>query len=157
MKVVGRAMQAMSQVDAEIRKEASALPEGFSFQMTVLPSGPNVVMKAASGGRLGYQGAGDGCKPDLSIIFKHLVHAHMVFTFEESTTQSLANDRMIIDGDVPSAMKVVRILNRLECYILPKFVAARAVKRYPKIGLGDKVTRGARIYLQMAFDLVRGQ
>jgi hypothetical protein len=63
-------------------------------------------------------------KPDLTITFKHLTHAFMVFSFQESTAQAFANDRMIADGDVSSAIRLVRCLNKMESLILPKVVAS---------------------------------
>lgn len=156
MRVVGRAMQAMSQVDGEIQREVSKLPEGLTIQMSVVTGTPKILLETAPRGRLKYRVSDSGGKPDLNIIFKHLEHAYLVFSFQESTTRSVANDRMIIDGDVRGAMRVVRCLNRLECHILPKFLAARAVKRYPaNLSPGDKVFRGTRVYLQMVADLAR--
>ncbi len=54
------------------------------------------------------------------------------------------------------AMKVVRMLNRMECIVLPKFVAARAVKAYPSIGLGDKLGLAARVYGRLVIELFGG-
>jgi hypothetical protein len=45
-------------------------------------------------------------KPDLTITFKHLTHAFLVFSFQESTAQAFANDRMIADGDVSSTISL---------------------------------------------------
>lgn len=38
---------------------------------------------------------------------------------------------MIADGDVSSAIRLVRCLNKMEALILPKLIASLAVKRYP--------------------------
>ena len=63
----------------------------------------------------------------------------------------------LLDGEVADAMKVVRCLNRLEAFILPKVVAARAVKRYPDdMNLQEKVLNGARIYAQTAVNFFKG-
>lgn len=42
-----------------------------------------------------------------------------------------ANDRMIADGDISNAIRLVRCLNKMEALILPKMVAQLAVKEYP--------------------------
>jgi hypothetical protein len=35
------------------------------------------------------------------------------------------------DGEVPYALSVIRILDIVEVYLLPKIIASLAVKRYP--------------------------
>ena len=90
-------------------------------------------------------------KPDLTITFKHLTHAFLVFSFQESTAQAFANDRMIADGDVSSAIRLVRCLNKMEALILPKLIASLAVKRYPaELTFKEKFTGAKNIYLKVA-------
>ena len=49
---------------------------------------------------------------------------------------------------------MVRCLDRMEALVLPKFIARRAVKRYPSIPLLEKLWLAIRIYLQMLIGLV---
>lgn len=73
------------------------------------------------------------------------------FTFQESTAQAYANDRMIADGDVSAGIRFVRCLNKLEILILPKLVASLAVKQYPtELTLKEKFNEAANIYLKVA-------
>ncbi|MFE8073159.1 hypothetical protein QQM79_19015 [Marinobacteraceae bacterium S3BR75-40.1] len=155
MQVVGRAMQAISEVDDEVRKETAVLPDGFLFEMTIMPDGPALVMGKMPGGRLRYMGEKGPAAPDLSIQFKHLTHAFLVLSFQEKTSQSFANDRMLVDGDLGYSLRMVRVLNRLESFILPKLIAERAVKEYPHdLHLPKKLIHGARIYFQVATNLI---
>jgi predicted alpha/beta-hydrolase family hydrolase len=86
-------------------------------------------------------------KPDLSVKFKHLSHAFLVLSFQEGTARAFANDRMVADGEVSHAIRMVRCLDRMEAIILPKMVAKMAVKRYPEhLSLNEKVNKAARIY-----------
>ncbi|HQL01289.1 MAG TPA: hypothetical protein PK090_10990, partial [Smithellaceae bacterium] len=41
-------------------------------------------------------------------------------------------NRLVTDGEVPYALAVIRILDIVEVYLLPKIIASLAVKRYPK-------------------------
>lgn len=155
MNVIGRALQAISQVDVAIKKEVNVLPDGFSFQMKVMPNGPSFTVRKKPNGELEFLGSNPEQTPDLSIAFKHLTHAFMVLSFQESTSIAFAHDRMLVDGDIGYALRVTRILNRLESFILPKLLAERAVKEYPSsIKLPEKLLHGARIYFQMASNLV---
>ena len=155
MQVVGRAMQAISEVDDEVRKETQVLPDGFLFEMTIMPDGPSFVMGKMPGGRLRYMGEKGPSAPDLSVQFKHLTHAFMVLSFQEKTAVAFANDRMLVDGDLGYSLRMVRVLNRLESFILPTLVAERAVKEYPHdLNLPTKLIHGARIYFKVATNLI---
>jgi hypothetical protein len=118
--------------------------------MNVFPNGPAFVAQVTEEKQLellsNYKG-----KPDLTITFKHLTHAFLVFSFQESTAQAFANDRMIADGDVSSAIRLVRCLNKMEALILPKLIASLAVKRYPaELTFKEKFTGAKNIYLKVA-------
>jgi len=55
-----------------------------------------------------------------------------LFTFMESTPTANARYRMCVNGDVPPACAAVRILDIVQVYLLPKFIAKLAIKRYPQ-------------------------
>ena len=87
-----------------------------------------------------------GKQIDLRIQIKHLEAAFLLFTFQESTCIAQCRDRMIVTGDLRTACAFVRILNIVETYLLPKFIAKLAVKRYqaPEFKYINRV----RIYLR---------
>ena len=152
--VIARALVSASVVDEEVRHELSGIPENFIIQMKVLPNGANFYLQVQADKSLkrlpDYTG-----KPDLSVKFKHVSHAFLVFSFQESTPRAFANDRIIVDGDVSFAIRFVRILNKLEALILPKLVAEFAVKRYPSnLGIAEKASKAAQIYLGVAATVV---
>lgn len=155
MKVVGGGLAAASRVDETVQKELSALPEGFQVCMTVFPSGPSFFLRVGKNGHSEVISAPIG-KPELTIRFKHLSHAFLVFSFQEGTAQAFANDRMIADGNVSHAIRLVRCLNKMETLILPRLIAERAVKRYDAVPLTEKVTKAARIYGLVAKSLIAG-
>ncbi|MDQ1209934.1 hypothetical protein QE380_002857 [Acinetobacter baylyi] len=150
MDVIGRGLVMASQVDAEIQEEISKFPVNFILSMNVFPNGPAFIAQVTEDKKLKLISLEQG-KPDLTITFKHLTHAFLVFSFQESTAQAFANDRMIADGDVSSAIRLVRCLNKMEALILPKVVASLAVKQYPtELSLKDKLSEAANIYLKVA-------
>lgn len=150
MDVIGRGLVMASQVDQEIQAEVAKFPDNFIFSMNVFPNGPAFIAQVTSDKRLKLLDQYDK-KPDLTITFKHLAHAYLVFSFQESTAQAFANDRMIADGDLAYAIRLVRCLNKMEALILPKFMASMAVKEYPtELTLKEKVGEAASIYLKIA-------
>lgn len=153
--VMGRALQAVSEVDHEVKKEAQALPEGFLFEMMVMPDGPRLIVEHTGLGRFHYHGETAPRPIDLSIQFKHIAHAFLVLSFQEKTAVAFANDRMLVDGEISYAVRMTRVLNRLESFILPKLIAERAVKEYPtNLHLPEKLLSAARIYLKVATNFV---
>lgn len=153
--VMGRALQAISEVDESTRSETRELPDGFLFEMRVMPHGPALIVEHTGTGRLLYHGDEPPRPVDLSIQFKHIAHAFLVLSFQEKTAVAFANDRMLVDGDISYAVRMTRVLNRLESFILPKLVAQRAVKEYPaNIKLPEKLVHAARIYLKVATNFV---
>lgn len=153
---MGHALEAISQVDRKVMDDARLLPKGLTFQMMVLPSGPSLVLEHTGEGRLRYLGADYDGRVDLSIRFKHMAHAFLVLSFQEKTTEAFANDRMVVDGDIGLAVRMTRILNRMESIILPRLIASRAVKQYPDdLGLLQKVPGAIGVYRRVIFSLIR--
>ncbi len=150
MDVIGRGLVMASQVDEEISQEIAKFPVGFILSMNVFPHGPAFIAEVTSSQQLKLLDH-SATKPDLTISFKHLYHAFLVFSFQESTAQSFANDRMIADGDLAHAIRLVRCLNKMEALILPKVLASLAVKQYPEdLTLKQKINGAAQIYLKVA-------
>jgi hypothetical protein len=150
MDVIGRGLVMASQVDEEVKQEVAKFPDHFTLSMKVFPHGPAFIARVTDSKQLELVPDLD-IKPDLTITFKHLNHAFLVFSFQESTAQAFANDRMIADGDISYAIRLVRCLNKMEALILPKLVAELAVKEYPSnLSLKEKLTGAAGIYLKVA-------
>lgn len=150
MDIIGRGLVVASQVDQELQNEIAKFPDHFIFSMKVYPHGPCFVAQVTPEKKLKLISP-EQIKPNLTITFKHLSHAFMVFSFQESTAQAFANDRMIADGDLAYAIRLVRCLNKMEALILPKAVASLAVKEYPEqLKLKQKVNHAAKIYLKIA-------
>lgn len=150
MDVIGRGLVMASQVDQEIQAEIAKFPKGFVLSMSVFPHGPRFVARVTEQAELELL-TDHAQKPNLTIQFKHLNHAFLVFSFQESTAQAFANDRMVADGDLSYAIRLVRCLNKMEALILPKLVAELAVKAYPEqLALKEKLFGAANIYLKVA-------
>lgn len=150
MDIIGRGLVVASQVDQELQNEIAKFPDHFIFSMNVYPHGPCFIAQVTPEKKLKLISLEQG-KPNLTITFKHLSHAFMVFSFQESTAQAFANDRMIADGDLAYAIRLVRCLNKMEALILPKAIASLAVKEYPEqLKLKQKVNHAAKIYLKIA-------
>lgn len=147
---VGRAIRAAAQTDRAVAGEFRNLPTPFAFRLGVMPKGPAMVVGKDSRGRVRFWGSRppEGVAIDLDMKIKSMAGALRMFTFRESTVIATSRDRLIADGEVPWACAVVRILDAVEVYLLPKPIARLAVQRYPRWPRGRKFIGRGLIYLR---------
>jgi hypothetical protein len=146
---VGKAIQAASSVDKDVKKEFEQLPDYFTFSLGVMPDGPHMVVGKTRKGIVQYIGWDpEGRHIDLKMKIKNIEAAMLLFTFQESTALASARNRLIVDGEVPHACAVVRILDTVEVYLLPKIIAKLAVKRYPVWSPGRKYLGRVMVYIR---------
>ncbi len=155
MAFLGRALAASSRVDDVVREEVAGFPVGFTFEMSVLPSGPATRVRKREDGTLERVEHGHE-RPHLAIRFKHLRHAVVTLTFRETTARALADDRFVVDGDPAWAMRMQRILDRILVLSLPRAIASRALERYPSIPVRARAAATSRLFAGLARDLVGG-
>lgn len=153
--MIGRLLEAASQVDKKVRDEVAAFHNSFVFSMGSLPDGPVFAMQKMADGSLYCLRKNDTATADLIISFKHVKLAFLVFAFQEGTARSFANERILLDGEISHGMIIVRCLDRMESLVLPRFIAKRALKRYPPISLPEKLGLAFKIYLQFIMGLFR--
>ena len=153
MQLISHMLKAGSQVDDVIKAEVADMPEGFVFRMCVASSSLSLTLQKRDGALINLTDYTD--KPDLTMSFKHLTFAFLVFSFQEHTAQAYANERLVIDGDLPMSMKIVRCLNRLQAVILPKVIAQKAVKTYPDLDFVQKIQMTTKTYGQFLLNLVK--
>ena len=143
---VGRAVQASARVDPEVKQEFQTMPAGFTFSLGAFPSGPWMVVGKDDADRIRYLGRSiKGRTIDLQMTLKSMDALFLLFTFQESTPVSNARSRLFVEGDVPQACSVVRILDMVQVYLLPKFIATLAIKRYPRWSLKRHVLDRIRV------------
>ena len=146
---VGRAVVAVIRTDPEMKKEWAALPAGFIFRLGVTPGGPAMVVgKTPDGGARVINVVTPADAIDLDLRIKSLDAALRMFTFRESTAVSSSRNRLVIDGEVPPACAIVRLLDAVECYLLPGIIARLAVKRLPRWSLRRRTVVRCMVYLR---------
>jgi len=150
--IVGRAIEAAAKVDRTVKDIFNGLPDGFTFYLGVNPGGPYMVVGKEKDGTVKYLGWKlYGKKISLAMRIKNVESAIKVFTFQESTALAYNYDRFIVEGDLPRALAIVRVLDIVEVYLLPKIIARLAVKRYPhwsEMSPMIKHTGRIRIYIK---------
>lgn len=131
--VFGRAFQAVAKVDKGAKEEFANMPDDFLLDLCVAPNGPHMLVGKDEKGKIKYFGWNPaGKKVTLSMKIKSVEAAILMFTFQESSCTATSRDRLIVDGDLPVACGVLRLMDLLEVLLLPSPVTKLAVKRYPK-------------------------
>ncbi len=145
----GRAVQAAARVDDGVKSEFAAMPDNFTFCLGAFPSGPYMVVGKDSLGRVRHLGSSIADRTiHLHMMFKNPALLFRVFSFQESTPVANARNRLYVHGDVPQACAVVRIMDMVQVFLLPKFLAKRAVKRYPAWPLKRRTLVRAQVYVR---------
>lgn len=153
--IISRGLCALSRVDKQARDTVSELPEGFVIEMQVMRTHQGFKIKRCADNV--FARVSPNTPVDLSIKFKHSEHALAVFLFQTSAAEAFTKDRVIADGDLAAAMRLVRILDRMQSVILPKFIAKRAVKRYPpNLPILQKLFLFVKVYASMGVFLFAG-
>jgi hypothetical protein len=154
--VLGRLLAASSQHDRVVQRELEGLPDAFVFSMGLWPLADLFELEKRQG-RLRWLRPKEHRTPTLAIRFKHISLAFSVMSFQESTAVSFTSDRIIADGDITQALRIVRCLDRTMAVALPSFVAKRMVKRMPSIGLAEKLRTATCIYARITWNLAIGR
>jgi hypothetical protein len=146
---VGRAIEAAAKVDRGVRQELDAIPKGFTFALNIAPDGPAMVVGKDKTGRVRYLDTNTKDRYiDLTLTIKSIEAAMLLFTFQEAMVTAVARDRLIVDGDVPTACSVVHLLELVEVFLLPKSLASLAMRRYPDLSIMRKSVGRVLIYLR---------
>ena len=138
MFILGRAFQSASRWDPTVRHEAARWPEGFKVLMKV-PKGPAMALVKEKG-RIKYKGSRVD-HPDLTITYKNIEGAFMIFTTQMGAEVGFAQHRMSVKGDLAKAMSFIRCVKMLQDYLFPPFLSKRVLKRVPRFGLKEHAVR----------------
>ena len=144
--VISRALVSASRTDPVIQAEVKAFPVGHRLRMMVLPKGQHFTLEVTERSELTLVDSPLSEPADLTVKFKQLSLAFRVFSLQESTAAAFASDRIVADGDVSDAIRLVRCLNRVEAVILPKSLASLAIKSYPEMSLSEKLGTATKIF-----------
>jgi len=113
-----------------VREVVESFPESFSFRLTVWPKGPSMAFRREEGclKKIGRNGT-----VDMTIRLKSMDAAWLLFTFQESTAESEANSRLTVSGSIADSCTFIRLMDKTEILLLPKFLAKKAVKKWEKV------------------------
>ncbi len=128
---LGATFELTSRYVDEMKKEIADWEEGRRVAIGVLPNGPTITI-LKKGDRIECLGLGSK-DPVLSILFKNLDSAVMIFTGQLGAPWAVAENRVIIQGDNAQAMQVTRAMSIVQTYLFPGLILDKTFKRPPKL------------------------
>jgi len=131
---LGRAMQSLSHSDPLIQAEVRAWPENFSLVLGVPPKGNQMSVRSIGNGHL--ISMGKKIKPqdaDVAIQVKSVHSGFRMLTGQLGPDAAYAQHAMSAKGDLSYTVSVVRVLDTVEAYLFPSFIAKNLMKSLPPI------------------------
>lgn len=141
---LGKGMQSASHFDKDFIEEISSLPEGFLFQMVVVPNGPAVVLKKQNNAFV-FKGLKPLAEASLTVKVKNMQSAFMMIVTIIGADRAFAEHRLSVEGDIANGMRITRCMNIVQFYLFPKILSKNILKVVPKLSL-NKLLGRIRIY-----------
>ncbi len=137
---LGATFELTSQYVEEMKQEIADWEDGRKVGIGVLPEGPYITIQK-QGDRLRYLGTGL-IDPDISILFKNLDSAILIFTGMLGAPQAVAENRVCTHGENSMAMQVTRSMAIVQTYLFPSLITSRTFKRPPILTGKQLATKG---------------
>ncbi len=137
--LLARTLKVVHKADKEVVKFWSKIENSNSFAFTIEPDGPCLMVKRV--GEKIITKASCEEQADILFIFKTINSAFSVFSAQKPTIRAYAENRIKIKGDIGDIMWVMRIMDRVQFYLFPRFIAKRVTKKLPDWGLGKTLLK----------------
>jgi len=142
--VLGRALQSASRFDPVIQEELKEWPDNLSIMYKVQPFGPDMMI-CKENGQLRKRLSSEE-EATIIIYLKNIEYSFLLMTTQKGTVQAFLESAAYLKGDVPIAMSLIRILDRVQFYLFPRIIAKRVIKRLPSISLTSRYLGRLRLY-----------
>jgi len=145
---LGRAIQAASRVDREVKMVVEEFPAGSAGCFGLVPGGPIMVLTRGIKGRLKYRGgSSSNSTVTYYLTIKAFDKAMRLLSFREGIADAVSEKELVVSGDMRCVYGFIRILDRLTVLLLPKMLAKRTVKRDPEKHILRKHISRILVYL----------
>lgn len=142
---LGRGIKAAYKLDKSVKNELNNFPDGTSIRLDIDPIGPNLAFMI-KGGKV-YTCSGKKAadmKPTIDIVFKNVDGALEVLLAKVGIAQAYCQHRILVYGDIYQAIGVIRVMDKVENYLFPGFIAKKLLVKRP-----PKAVSSMRIYLNV--------
>ena len=135
---LGRGLQSASHYEPDIVRELATWPEGYGFEMRVLPHGPSLRMRKQQA-VMQFDTTHEPAQ--LVVELKNLETAFQMITTQAGIPQVYAAHGIGVVGDIAKSMSLIRMINVVEAYLFPEILSKNILKRVPKMTFGKHINR----------------
>ena len=125
---LGRGIQTLYNQDSIVKREIMGWKENFVIQITTQNHDVDWKLKKENEKLIRTETE----NIDLSISFKSIDILFKLVTGRLGVAQAYAEHRFLLKGDIKDAMSFVRVIDRTEGYLFPKFITKGILKQIPK-------------------------
>ena len=131
LEVLYRGIRVLSRTDSRVKQELMDMPEGRTIRFAVAPDekAPALCFTVKNGT---IQKAKKNVRPEVDIVFKNEKMAFRVFTGRMGIAGAYGAHAFTLRGNINETMGVVRIVDLVEGYLFPKFIAKHILKEIPE-------------------------
>ena len=131
---LGATFELASELVPEMQEELKGWDDGRKVAIGVMPAGPYITIQNV-GGRIKYLGLGLK-DPDLSVLFKNLDSAVLVFATQIGSATAVAENRICVHGSNSHGMGATRAMAIVQTYLFPGIILKKTFKRAPVLDAG---------------------
>ena len=117
------------QYDDIIKKELDNLPQNYSISLGIFPYGSYIRLVRINGI---FYTTKEYAPSDLQITFKNNSAAVNTMLAKQNVAQSFAKHQLLLAGDIAHGITLVRVINRIECYLFPRFMTRKILPKIKK-------------------------
>ena len=136
----GVTFELVSKWSEELKKELADWEEGRVFGLAVMNNGPAMSIRK-EGDHVKYLGLSLK-DPKLTIYFKNVDAALLIFTGQIGSHMGFIEHRAICHGNLYEAMQAARAMNLVQKYLMPGFILNKTFKVPPKFSFADYLLKG---------------
>lgn len=115
--------------DSPIKSELDKLPSNYSISLGIFPYGSYIRLVRINGV---FYTTKDYSPSDLEITFKNNSCAIDTMLAKQNVAQAFAKHQLLLSGDIAHGITLVRIINRVECYLFPRFMTRKILPKIKK-------------------------
>ena len=135
----GAAFELASRHVPAMREEIASWDMGRRVTIGILPNGPKITIENR-GDRIANLGGGD-YDPALSILFKNIDSALLVFLGRIGADGAVAENRITVWGNNAHAMQATRAMQIVQAYLFPDFILKHTFKRPPHYTFAQRLAK----------------
>lgn len=115
--------------DNIIKEDLDTLPKDFNISLGIFPYGNYITLMRKNGI---FYTTRKNTPSDLTVTFKNTSAAIDTMLAKQNIAQSFAKHQLLLAGDIAQGLTLVRVINRVECYLFPRFMTKAILPKIKK-------------------------